>query len=337
MPETTKSTIRWRVSLPTKSNALNQYEGYYHYLPVNDTAMSWGVYLTGLGSGNAPAGEIYPPKGHPGLYSFQWSRGRVLPEFQMILISQGHGVFESEPTGEMFVEPGSIITLFPGVWHRYRPDSDVGWTERWISFHGSMTHRLLELRLFFPEMAVRKARRPTSLARAFDRVLHSVREHPTQNSILLSLQAMALIGSVVESITDADELPGGHRTVRRKEIVDPLIAKALDLIWTHSHQAFTVQRFANQLSVSRRVLERRFRDEIGHSVLTEITACRLNRAKRLLRETDLGVKAVAFLAGFSSEERMRVTFVENVHVSPSRYRSDWLEQRKPKLGRPPKS
>ncbi|EMI42827.1 helix-turn-helix domain-containing protein [Rhodopirellula sp. SWK7] len=316
---------------------MNQYEGYYHYLPVDDIAMSWGVYLTGLGSGRAPAGETYPPKGHPGLYSFRWARGRVLPEFQMIMITKGSGVFESEPTGSVPIAPGSIITLFPGVWHRYRPDFDVGWTERWISFHGTMTHRLLELGLINPEMAVRKAKRPASLSKAFDRILKSVSDHSNQNSILLSFQAMALIGSVIESTSDIEEVPGGHRSIRSKEVCDPLIARALDLIWTHSHQAFTVQRFADRLSVSRRVLERRFRNEVGHSVLTEITACRLSRAKRLLVETDLGVKAVAFLAGFPSDERMRVTFIEKVQRSPSQYRSENLEQRKPKIGRPTRS
>ena len=31
----------------------------------------------------------------------------------------------------------NVILLFPGVWHRYRPDVDVGWDEYWISFNGS--------------------------------------------------------------------------------------------------------------------------------------------------------------------------------------------------------
>jgi transcriptional regulator GlxA family with amidase domain len=48
----------------------------------------------------------------------------------------------------------------------------------------------------------------------------------------------------------------------------------------------------------------------------------LSRAKRLLKETDLPVKNVARLAGFSSAERMRVLFVERVGMSPTEYRRD---------------
>ncbi|TWT78711.1 Xylose operon regulatory protein [Planctomycetes bacterium CA13] len=317
-------------------NAPSDYDGYYHYLPVNDAAMLWGLYLTGCGSGKVSAGESYPPEGHPGLYSFHWSRGRVLPEFQVILISEGRGVFDSEPTGKIVVESGSVLTLYPGVWHRYRPNRDTGWTERWISLNGAMMHRLLELSLLHPQMAVRKAKAPVTLAKSFDRLLTRIRKDPNQNSVLLSLQAMTLIGTVMESIAERDELPGGHRTVRGKDVIDPLVAGALDLIWTHSHHAFSVQKFADQLAVSRRSLERHFRQELGHSVLDEIAACRLSRAKRLLRETDLGVKAVAYLAGFPSEERMRVTFLQTVNTSPSQYRHDSLKQRRPRLGRPTK-
>ena len=113
------------------------YDGFYHYLPVNDTAMRWGLYVTGAGYAVISVGQDYPPEGHPGLYDFQWSRGRVLPEFQILLISDGCGVFESEPTGEVSVESGSLLFLFPGVWHRYRPDKSSGWTERWSWSHRS--------------------------------------------------------------------------------------------------------------------------------------------------------------------------------------------------------
>jgi transcriptional regulator GlxA family with amidase domain len=59
---------------------------------------------------------------------------------------------------------------------------------------------------------------------------------------------------------------------------------------------------------------------MGHSVLEEINTCRLTRAKRLLEETELPVKSVAHLAGFSSGERMRVLFVEREGMNPTEYR-----------------
>ena len=86
---------------------------FYHYLPVSDTVMKWGIYLTGCGRGEIPSGQHYPPPGHPTLYSFQYDRGRILPEFQMILITDGKGVFESSNTDQVEILPNTFIMLFP--------------------------------------------------------------------------------------------------------------------------------------------------------------------------------------------------------------------------------
>jgi transcriptional regulator GlxA family with amidase domain len=110
---------------------------------------------------------------------------------------------------------------------------------------------------------------------------------------------------------------------------DPVVQRALEIIWTHSPFPTSVSDIARQLPVTRRTLDRRFVEATGHSVLEEINACRLGRAKRLLTETDLPVKAVAHLAGFSSTERMRVLFVEREGVSPISYRKR-ISQSRPK-------
>jgi len=66
---------------------------FFHYLPVNEETMSWGIYVTGAGRSVIRPGEKYPPSGHPTLYQFDWSRGRTLPEFQLVLITDGAGEF----------------------------------------------------------------------------------------------------------------------------------------------------------------------------------------------------------------------------------------------------
>jgi transcriptional regulator GlxA family with amidase domain len=109
---------------------------------------------------------------------------------------------------------------------------------------------------------------------------------------------------------------------------DPIVQRALEIIWKQSPFPASVSEIARQLPVTRRTLDRRFVEATGHSVLEEINACRLSRAKRLLTETDLPVKTVAHLAGFSSTERMRVLFVEREGVSPMYRRRQTVERPK---------
>ena len=108
---------------------------FFHYLPVNEETMSWGIYVTGAGRAVIRPGEKYPPSGHPTLYQFDWSRGRTLPEFQLVLITDGAGEFESEATGHVRFEGVALLVVFPGVWHRFRPSAEAGWSERWVSFN----------------------------------------------------------------------------------------------------------------------------------------------------------------------------------------------------------
>jgi len=81
-----------------------------------------------------------------------------------------------------------------------------------------------------------------------------------------------------------------------------------------------VNSIVNQVPTSRRALERRFQKVHGHSIHEEIMQCRLSRAKRLLQETHMPIKTVAYLSGFSCSERMRRTFDKLLKQSPSEFR-----------------
>jgi AraC-like DNA-binding protein len=292
----------------------------HYYLPVNDDAMRWGIYLTGIGRGTVLPGSAYPPSRHPRLYNFRWDQGRVLPEFQMVFVSDGRGVFESEATGQVSLPDRSVFFLFPGVWHRYRPLRDVGWTERWLSFNGELAHRLMDMSLLQRDMPVRQVADPSLLVSSFDNLIQKVLVNPAGNSILLSLHALGLLGTVIETAAGI-ELPSAlEPSVRRDLTDDALVSQAVTQIWTRGHQAIPVEQIAEETGASRRTLERRFRQSVGHPIVEEIANCRMNRAKRLLEETEMPVKVVAYLSGFPSAERMRVAFVRREQISPARYR-----------------
>ena len=151
-----------------------------------------------------------------------------------------------------------------------------------------------------------------------------------QHPAVLTFQALSMISeAVADRIEDALDTGAVPRDVAaQSKLDDPVVQRALELIWTHSHYPMSVSDIARQLPVTRRTLDRRFVEATGHSVLDEINACRLSRAKRLLAETDLPVKTVARLAGFSSTERLRVTFVEREGISPTIFRKQSSQTRR---------
>jgi AraC-like DNA-binding protein len=297
-----------------------KYSNYYRYLPVSDELMSWGAYVTSVGRVRIPAGTKYPPAGHPGVYDFDWRRGRVLPEFAVVLITEGQGVFDSKETGEIRFSTPTALFLFPGVWHRYRPVLETGWTERWFCFNGETAHWLMARQIFGPQFPVAGVKEEAALTQHFDELIHFAQHDAVLEPVLFSLYVLGLLArtiSLSETELGAERQPA---TQKHDAFRDPIARDAKEVIWNHSHRTLSVDDIAKSLGVPRRTLDRRFSEAVGHSVLDEINACRLSRAKRLLEETELPLKMVSFLAGFTNADRMRLLFVDREKTLPSELR-----------------
>jgi AraC-like DNA-binding protein len=288
---------------------------FHHYLPIMDDIFHDGFYITSGGCGVIRASQPYPSAGHPQLYDFDWREGRVLPEFALILISAGAGIFQQVKMPPVSVRKRSVILLFPGVWHRYRPEPATGWTEKWFQFNGEFAHRLLERGLITPEAPVLRPRNFSEIEHRLDRMLQRIHQNPTSNSLVLSLEAQGIISQLF-----APDEPVQRRSEPSSGQEDPLVATALSYIWTHNHRTISVEDVARHAAVNRRTLERHFSDVLGQSVLEQIIQCRFSRAERLLRETNLSIKSIVSLAGFGTEENMRKTFINRTQRSPAFYR-----------------
>ncbi|MFA6287512.1 MAG: helix-turn-helix domain-containing protein [Opitutaceae bacterium] len=312
-------------SARTPDKVFGQATAFHCYLPIPDEVFHGGIYVTSVGHGTTEPQESYPPKKHPALYHFNWAQGRVLPEFSLMLLTAGSGVFESRETGQTNVQAGTAILLFPDVWHRYAPAPETGWTEKWVHFNGELAHRLLEQGVISPDKPVIPLSDSVPAERAFDHLIDHVRGAPTSNSLLVSLMAL---GALTAVIGPADQPPPAIKTPATESNTDPMIAAARDIIWTRSHKVLSVADVVAVLGVERRTLERRFAAKLGHTVLDEIIQCRFRRAERLLSETDLPIKTIVTLAGFGSIENMRQVFMAETGLSAAGYRRRQQQHRK---------
>ena len=103
-------------------------------------------------------------------------------------------------------------------------------------------------------------------------------------------------------------------------IDDQDISQAVRYIREHACEGINVADVLDQVKLSRRVLESRFRRLIGRTPHDEIDRVRLNRVKELLRGTDLPLVQVAERAGFEHVEYLSVMFKKKAGIPPSAYR-----------------
>jgi AraC-like DNA-binding protein len=295
-------------------------ENYFRYIPVRQRDVQWGLYVTGAGCTFIPPHEPYPPKSHPELYHFRWQTGRTLPEYQVIYITGGAGRFESAPTGGKQISAGTILLLFPGVWHRYRPQADTGWQEYWVSFNGEVMDRLVEQKFFSAERAVLAVGVRDAILAPFRSLLLRLRGEETGFPHLIAADTQEILAAVSAAAEGepAELIAQGPQDV--VTVKDRMVAEAMRLIWEQSQGPMTVEHLSRQLPITRRSLERRFRAAVGHGIHDEIVRCRLERARRLLLGTELSLKEVAAAAGFASADNLGRTFRRAEGMTPLRYR-----------------
>ena len=103
-------------------------------------------------------------------------------------------------------------------------------------------------------------------------------------------------------------------------IDDKDVAQAVGLIRQHACRGLRVGQLATILGLSRRVFEQRFQQVLRRTPKQAMLDVQMNRAKLLLRETDLITTAVARKAGFASVEYFSRAFHREVGMTPREYR-----------------
>jgi len=103
-------------------------------------------------------------------------------------------------------------------------------------------------------------------------------------------------------------------------VEDVGVAKALRFIRSHLGDNILVRDVVKASAVSRRSLERRFKEVLGRSIRQEIHRARIEEACRLLATTHRKVQQISEILGFSYPQRFYLAFRKVTGVSPAQWR-----------------
>lgn len=107
-------------------------------------------------------------------------------------------------------------------------------------------------------------------------------------------------------------------------IDDAEVAAALQFIRAHARRDVGVQQVADYTRLSRRMLEKRFRQTLGRSIHDEIQRMRLDLAGRMLMETQMSIAEIATALGFPNAAHVSRFFRRHTGQSPAQYRRQHL-------------
>ena len=106
-------------------------------------------------------------------------------------------------------------------------------------------------------------------------------------------------------------------------VEDREVARVCQFIRQHACDGINVRDVENYSRISRRHLERRFREALNRTLHEEITANQIGRVKQLLAETSMTLEQIAPLAGYSHKERLSTVFKRETGMTPGQFRQQF--------------
>jgi LacI family transcriptional regulator len=108
-------------------------------------------------------------------------------------------------------------------------------------------------------------------------------------------------------------------------IDDREVVEAIRFIRNHATNSIQVDDIVNHVSLSRRVLEKRFRKILRHSIRDEIQHTRTDKIIYLLFGTNMTISEISQTTGFSSVANFSRYFCQAKGISPAAYRKQYIE------------
>ncbi len=158
------------------------------------------------------------------------------------------------------------------------------------------------------------------------------RAHPPLSSVALATEragyeAAALLDNIISGrrVDNKVILARPLQVIARQStdliaINDTNLVKALRYIRENSNRIIQVRDVVAVAGLSRRILQDRFRDTLGRTLLDEIHQSRINCISRMLADTDLSMSAIASAIGYESDTHLARFFSRRTGMTPSEYR-----------------
>lgn len=152
------------------------------------------------------------------------------------------------------------------------------------------------------------------------------------SSVDTNLETMGYRGAAL-----LDELMGGKRAPRlpirvpasgliTRKSSDLLavrhkgVANSLRFILEHCHEPISVKSLVGVAAMSRRGLHKAFMEHLGRTPGQELQRVRIERAKRLLAESDQKMEVLASMCGYRSANTFSIAFKQATGTSPKQFR-----------------
>jgi AraC-like DNA-binding protein len=292
-----------------KDGTLNN-RSFLHYLPYSDEDEKLGMVCTTAGDINTPPNTVYPPNKNAHPVAFRTvAEGRTLPEFQLVYISEGEGVFSAG--GEAYpVSPGSMLLILPGMKHFYKPRYETGWHEYWVGFTGTFFKGLVNEGVLSKERIFFKIGLRDYILSIFSRIFEELR-------LQRPLFQMRACSQVFLLLT---EMLSNERRKEQPNHLQQIVEKAKYLMEANITREIDIPSIAQEIGTSASRLNEVFKTYTSMTPYHYFIQLKINRACRMLEQEDISIKEAAFSLGFEDQYYFSRLFKQKTGIPPSEWK-----------------
>ncbi len=285
-------------------------EYFFKYTSINDHDLAWELFLNVAGTDRYLPHTEYPVNTHPAGYFFLWEQGRVLDEYQLVLVTDGEGEFETR-NRKYTIKPGSVMLLRKDEWHRYRPNPEVGWTENYVGFNGKLADFFLKEQEILKDLEVVECGNQEVLIDTFHKIFDLViNETPCYQQVASGLVIKAL--GYILAAHNHQEFAGTD--------IERIIKELCVKIRQNASENFNFDEVAENYDISSSHLRKLFKRYTGKSPHQYYLDIKIINAKELLLNTQKTVKEIAIEMGFDSVHYFSRIFKAKTGKTPSDFR-----------------
>ena len=283
------------------------------YVAINPEDRKWGMVVNVAGYQEKEADTPHPAGLHPGSYMFTKDKGRILPCFQILYITRGHGEFHCGTLGRdnpVRIKEGDMFLLFPGEWHTYYADPGSIWGEFWIGFEGKIPQEWLSAGLLDKSHPVFHVGLREDVSAAYSRAIEvMIAQKPGYQQLLGSLAANIVSLALYYDKSGEYEDSADEEDIKKARI---LVEQQLATI--------TPEELALKVNMGYSKFRKLFRSYTGFAPAQYISEMKISRAKELLSGTDNSIKAIASDLGFRSGDYFVTAFKRHTGMRPLAFR-----------------
>ncbi len=263
-----------------------------------------GLHVTGVGARKQDVS-----------YPLSWLNKRVLKGFAIIYIWKGRGEFESETTGIVPVEKGTVFFLFPGVWHQYGTREGDTWREYWMTFDGFIPQQYVKSGILDPNWPLFNVGVDQEMVKEWDQAAKIFKGKKTDRIQLLSEKLFGIFRRTFAHARIKDTR-GDEEWQTAHEIIALMENHIQDMI-------FPLQSYSKHFAKSYSTLRKIFKKITGYAPAKYFDQIKITRAKSRLLSTEDPIKEIAADLGFTDPYHFSRRFKTLVGISPENFRNEF--------------